>query len=81
MKELFKEFIKQENFDLEIFKSDLLKKHKFKGSFRPLTVKPLELRILDLVDDDLFPNRMKLKFEFSLQKGSYATVFLRELMK
>jgi len=36
---------------------------------------------LEYADDDLFQNRYKLKIEFSLQKGSYATLLLREIIK
>ncbi|MFX0056972.1 MAG: tRNA pseudouridine(13) synthase TruD [Candidatus Heimdallarchaeota archaeon] len=81
MKQFFDQIIEQENFNKEIFKSDQLVKFDFKGSFRAITIKPLGLRILDIAEDDLFPNRMKFKFEFSLQKGSYATILLREIIK
>ena len=81
MKQLFNEIIKQENFNEEIFRSDLFIKYDFKGSFRTMTVKPLDFKILEIKDDDIFSNRMLFKFEFSLQKGSYATILLREIIK
>lgn len=81
MKQFFNEIIEQESFDEEIFKSELLMKHDFKGSFRTITVKPLDLKVLEILEDDKFPDRMKVKFEFSLQKGSYATILLREIIK
>ena len=46
-----------------------------------MMVKPIGQKILELEEDDLFPNNMRLKIEFSLQKGSYATILLRELIK
>ncbi|MHA2184440.1 MAG: tRNA pseudouridine(13) synthase TruD [Promethearchaeota archaeon] len=37
--------------------------------------------MIELADDDLNPQKKKLKIEFSLQKGSYATMLIRELIK
>ena len=80
MKTLFKEIIKQEHINNDIYKSDLLYEFDFKGSFRAMITKPTGLNV-ELMDDDLFPNEKKLKLEFSLLKGCYATMLLRELMK
>jgi tRNA(Glu) U13 pseudouridine synthase TruD len=44
-------------------------------------IKPIGLKIVELKDDDLFVGCKKLKIEFSLVKGTYATMLLRELMK
>ena len=55
--------------------------YEFKGSFRPIMVKPIGLKNLEYSSDDLFPDRYKMKIEFSLQKGSYATLLLREIVK
>jgi tRNA(Glu) U13 pseudouridine synthase TruD len=30
--------------------------------------------------DEIFPNKQKVKIEFSLLKGSYATMLLREII-
>jgi len=46
-----------------------------------MNVKPTGLKILELTDDDRNPGKKKVKFEFSLQKGSYATMLLREFIK
>jgi len=81
MKSLILEIIKKERISLSIFKNKLLEKYEFKGSFRPIIVKPVGLKILEYSKDDLFPNKCKLKIEFSLQKGSYATLLLREIVK
>ncbi|MFW9899299.1 MAG: tRNA pseudouridine(13) synthase TruD [Candidatus Thorarchaeota archaeon] len=81
MKNLFEEIIKQEYIDNNIYKSDLLYEFEFKGSFRAMIAKPTGLNIVELDDDDLFPGKKKIKIEFSLPKGSYATMLLRELMK
>ena len=81
MKTLFLEIIKNERISLNLFKNKLLEMYEFKGSFRPIIVKPVGLKILEYSADDLFPNRYKMKIEFSLQKGSYATLLLREIVK
>ncbi len=81
MKTLFLKIIKNERISLNLFKNRLLEMHEFKGSFRPLIVKPIGLKKLEYSKDDLFPNRYKMKMEFSLQKGSYATLLLREIVK
>ncbi len=80
MKTLFKEINKQEHINKDIFMSDFLYEFDFKGSFRAMIIKPTGLEV-ELIDDDVFPNKKKLRLEFSLQKGSYATMLLRELMK
>jgi len=81
MRDLFFEVLKEAKIDREIYSSELLTTYEFKGSLRSMIVKPIGLKILELDEDDIFPNTMKLKIEFSLQKGSYATIFLRELIK
>ena len=64
-----------------LFKSKILYQFEYRGSFRAMTTKPIGFKILEVSNDELFPGRKKLKIEFSLIKGSYATMFLRELMK
>jgi len=81
IKSLVLEIMDNEGISSDIFTNKLLKTYEFKGSFRPIITKPLGLKILEYTEDDLFQNRYKLKIEFSLQKGSYATLLLREIIK
>lgn len=81
MKSLLLEILDKEQISAEIFNNELLYTYEFKGSFRPIIVKPLGLKILEYTEDDIFQNKIKLKIEFSLQKGSYATLLLREIIK
>ncbi len=81
LKPFILEILKEEGISIEIFNSKLLEAYDFKGSFRPLIRKPLGLKILEYSEDDVFQNKHKLKIEFSLQKGSYATLVLREIVK
>lgn len=81
MKLLFEEIAKQENINKNIFSSKIIMETKFKGSIRAMTVKPTSLKILEFTNDELNPGKHKVKIEFSLQKGSYATMLIRELIK
>ena len=81
MKSILLEILDKEQISAEIFNNELLYTYEFKGSFRPIIGKPLGLKILEYTEDDCFQNKNKLKIEFSLQKGSYATMLLREIIK
>ena len=81
MKPLFKELIKQEEIDMSIYNGEILRDLEFKGTFRAMTIKPVGLKVNELTDDKAFPSKMKLKIEFSLPKGCYATMLLREIIK
>ncbi|MFX1435063.1 MAG: tRNA pseudouridine(13) synthase TruD [Promethearchaeota archaeon] len=80
-KALSKEIFSKENLNKDIFNRELLRDHEFKGAFRAITAKPIGLNLLEFTEDDIFQEKFKLKLEFSLQKGSYATMLLRELIK
>jgi tRNA(Glu) U13 pseudouridine synthase TruD len=81
IKSIFEDIVQQEGINTNIFRSELLYQFEFKGAFRAMTTKPIGLKFIELADDDLFPGNKKLKFEFSLNKGSYATMVIRELLK
>ncbi len=81
MKSILLEILDKEQISAELFNNELLYTYEFKGSFRPIIGKPLGLKILEYTEDDCFQNKNKLKIEFSLQKGSYATMLLREIIK
>ncbi|MHA2005962.1 MAG: tRNA pseudouridine(13) synthase TruD [Promethearchaeota archaeon] len=81
MKPIFKEIAKSENIKEDIFQSKFIQNTEFKGSIRAMTVKPNGLRLLELTDDDINPGKKKIIIEFSLQKGSYATMLIREFIK
>jgi len=81
IKPLVLEILHNEGISADIFNNKLLETYEFKGSFRPIMTKPLGLKILEYTNDDVFQNKNKLKLEFSFQKGSYATLLLREIVK
>lgn len=81
IKKLFEEILKEENIDENIFKNQLFDTAEFKGAFRTMVVKPIGLQVVEFINDDLYPGKKKLRIEYSLPKGSYATMLLRELIK
>jgi len=81
MSSIFKEITKKEKISENIFKSEFINKDEFKGSIRAMTVKPRDLIMTELSEDELYKDKMKIKVEFSLQKGSYATMLIREIIK
>jgi tRNA pseudouridine13 synthase len=50
------------------------------GDMRQVQVNITDLKIGNLEDDDLHPGMKKVKIEFSLPKGSYATMAIRQMM-
>lgn len=80
MKSLFEEIVKRERIDKYILSSKLNTELEMRGALRTITAKPTALKLLEFADDDLNPGKKKVKFEFSLQKGSYATMLIRELI-
>lgn len=66
--------IQEENIDLSLFKSTSDQKHHVKATTRPIAFKPKEFTVT--VDESRI-----IKFTFSLNRGSYATILLREFMK
>jgi len=76
-----KEIFKQLGLNKKFFSSEFLNEPEFKGSMRAITSKPIGLKLLKIYDDELYPGRKKAKLEFSLLKGRYATMLIRELIK
>jgi len=81
MKTIFKDLCKLENIEDNIFNSKYIDGSGFKGTIRAMTIKPNGLKMIKFTDDERNKGKIKVKIEFSLQKGSYATMLLRELNK
>ncbi|MBY9018999.1 MAG: tRNA pseudouridine(13) synthase TruD [Candidatus Lokiarchaeota archaeon] len=81
MNKFFEEVLKEEKIDSLIFKCELFRQYEFKGAHRAMVIKLSDAKILEVSKDDIFQDKQKVKIEFSLPKGSYATMVLRELMK
>ncbi|MFW9825992.1 MAG: tRNA pseudouridine(13) synthase TruD [Candidatus Thorarchaeota archaeon] len=81
MKSLFEEIMREENIKKNLFKDKLPDEFEFKGSLRSMTIKPTSLKLVSIDQDDLNIGRCKVKIEFSLKRGSYATMLIREFIK
>ena len=81
MSSIFREIAKEEKISEDLFKSEFVDEKEFKGAIRAMTVKPWDLEMIELTEDNLYRERKKIKVEFSLQKGSYATMLIREIIK
>lgn len=54
---------------------------KLNGIIRPLALFPWHCKIIDISDDNMNKGKTAARVSFSLPKGTYATMFLREIMK
>ena len=79
--EIEREVLKSEGISLEDFKVKHFPEAASKGYYRAASFKPEGLEIINISEDDIYGGSVKLTLRFSLKKGLYATVFLRELMK
>ena len=76
-----REILSEEDVQLGDFYLPELKEFSSQGTFRP-TIAPIkDLNISRMSGDTLNPNRTALELKFSLRKGEYATILLREIMK
>lgn len=78
-KSTYSHILRKEKFKLEYFKNGRqLKAYDFRGSYRAIIVKPKNLQV-----EAEFENRLKpiVHMRFSLPKGTYATMLIRELSK
>jgi tRNA pseudouridine13 synthase len=66
------EFAPSENDELGI---------NLQGVTRPMALFPRSLKLVEVASDDINPGKNYARLSFDLPKGTYATMFLRELMK
>lgn len=79
--EIEKQILDEENMSLENFKIKEMREFSMKGELRTV-LNPLNIFSLDEISrDDVNPLKWKIRLSFTLHRGSYATVFLREIMK
>ncbi|MEJ2250479.1 MAG: tRNA pseudouridine(13) synthase TruD [Candidatus Lokiarchaeota archaeon] len=81
MSKLFYKIVEEEDISMNIFESPWFRDYDLKGTVRPMIIKPIGLKVNEFKDDDRYNGKIKLKIEFSLPSGCYATMLLRELMK
>jgi tRNA pseudouridine13 synthase len=74
-----REVLNEENISLFEFKNRDHSVFSSKGSYRPFLSKVYNLNLLDIKKEE--DNTLSLSFEFTLDKGQYATNVVRELIK
>jgi tRNA pseudouridine13 synthase len=78
--------LESENIEPEDFNIEKINVAKSKGKLRPIIspVKKLKIKIDKndfKIQNDVFPEKINLTLDFGLNKGSYATILLREFIK
>ncbi len=79
--EIYNTIFEEESISLDDFQKPFIKKIGGKGTFRALGFKPERIEIKEIDDDELNIGRNETRLSFEIMKGSYATEFLREIMK
>ena len=81
--EIYKEILNEEQFLLSDFMQNERKLYNFEGTHRAIFIRPSNLEVTQAFITNKFPNLDPngIKLEFSLPKGSYATILLNELRK
>ncbi|MEM3617110.1 MAG: tRNA pseudouridine(13) synthase TruD [Candidatus Bathyarchaeia archaeon] len=79
--EIEKQILKEEGIALENFKVKGMPELSLKGSLRTALTTLKDFRVEEISRDSANPKKNMVKVSFTLHRGSYATVFLRELMK
>ncbi len=78
---LFNEILEEEEVQPSMFRIKSYPEASSKGEYRPVTMPINDFQVLEINKDHLNDDKNMLRITFSLGKGSYATVLLRELMK
>ncbi len=80
IKEVMEEVLKRDGLRIADLKLRLrLQGIYFKPFLRKAICLPEEMRIGQLIPDELYPNRFKLELSFFLPAGSYATILIKRL--
>jgi tRNA pseudouridine13 synthase len=79
--EVTQKILKEEGISPEDFKIKEMPEMSSKGESRKTFFEIKDFKIISIEDDDLHEKKKKAIIQFSLPKGSYATVLLREFIK
>ena len=80
VEEIYQTILENEAVTTNDFSKAMSKKLGSTGTFRTIMMKPEKLKLLEIAKDDLNENRNLAKISFELQKGSYATELLKEIV-
>ena len=71
--------LEKEELELTDFIIKQIPNLSLEGNSRKVWVEVKDFKVIEKGDDELNQNKKKIKISFQLQKGSYATVVLKEL--
>jgi tRNA pseudouridine13 synthase len=71
--------IAEEGIFLDDLKVRTLRHVSVNGIERNVLAVPLDFRIVESGDDDIYPDRQKIRLSFFMQRGSYATLVIKRL--
>ena len=81
IEDVLKDILEEEEIKQEDFKPSKFMNVNPRGIYRPVFFKPEDFQLIKIEKDGLNENKNQLKISFTLKKGTYATVFLREFIK
>jgi tRNA pseudouridine13 synthase len=76
-----KQILEEEGITLENFKVKGMPELSLKGGLRTALTALKDFKMEEISKDPFSPRENMVKISFTLHRGSYATIFLRELMK
>lgn len=79
--EIEKQIMEKEGVSLENFKVEVMPEISLRGGLRAALVPLNNFVLKEISKDSINPPKRKAKLSFTLYRGSYATIVLRELMK
>jgi tRNA pseudouridine13 synthase len=79
--EIEETILREEGISLKDFRIKEIPELSSRGARRGIVLQPRGLRLISVADDDFFPGKRLARLSFELEKGSYATTLLREIMK
>mgnify|MGYP000032263709 CR=1 FL=1 len=79
--EIIKKILEEEGVKLEDFRVKSMPELSVKGTYRPVILKIKDFEVMEPTEDELNPSTLKVLMCFSIPKGGYATIVLREFMK
>jgi len=79
--EIEKRVLEEAGFELKDFRVRKMAEISSKGARKSIVLKPENMKLVSVEEDEFFPGKKALKISFELSKGNYATTVLRELMK
>lgn len=78
---MIKEVLEEEGVSQEDFRLQDFPELRSEGTYRRAFADFRNFEVLEIDEDDLNMTKNRMRVKFDLPKGSYATVFLREIMK